>query len=97
MEKRIKRLETAVIALALMLIATIVLAGVAATELSAINRKLPDYQELKHDVQSLKTVYDVVENKIDSTEIHQTLSTAYDSTLSKTNKAIEYLIKERQQ
>lgn len=96
MEKRIKRLETAVVVLSVLFVLSLGLAGVAATELSAINKKIPDYNELKQDVQSLKTVYNVIEAKTDSLNIKETLTTAYDSTFSKSGQVINYLKKQRE-
>lgn len=58
MEEKVKRLERAVIILSLMTASMIGISVYAVRTLVEIKNKLPDYQELKTDVQAVKAYYE---------------------------------------
>ena len=63
-ETRIKRLEIAVIALAVAFIVSICVSIFAYMQIATLSSKLPSYHELKEDVKILKGAYDVTKEKV---------------------------------
>lgn len=81
MEKRIKRLEIAVITLLILFFVSIFFSIYSASQIRTVASKIPDYKEIKEDIKTLNQIYKISEVKIPK---------AYDYTKNKVNQGYEY-------
>lgn len=81
MEKRVKRLEIAVIVLLIMFFVSVFVSIYSAFQIKAVASKIPDYKEIKEDIKTLNQIYKISEVKIPK---------AYDYTKIKVSQGYEY-------
>jgi hypothetical protein len=95
MEKRIKRLEIAVITLSIMFVISIFVSIYAVTQIRLVAAKIPDYKEIKEDLKTLKSVYVYGSTKVDSMHVKEKIVKGYDYTVEKTGEFIDFLKKQK--
>jgi len=93
MEKKIKRLEIAVVCLSILFVVSIFFTMYAITQIKLIADKIPNYTEIKQDVKYLKDAYDSTTK--DSVSIKEKITKTYDSALNKSGEVINFLKKQR--
>ena len=93
MEKKIKRLELAVVCLSILFLVSIFFTMYAITQIKLIANKIPNYTEIKQDVKYLKDAYNTTTK--DSVSIKEKITKTYDSALNKGGEVINYLKKQR--
>ena len=93
MEKKIKRLELAVVCLSILFVVSIFFTMYAITQIRLIADKIPNYTEIKQDVKYLKDAY--VSSSTDSVSIKEKITKTYDNALNKSGEVINYLKKQR--
>jgi len=81
LQKRVKRLEITVIILSVALIMSLCGIWYSAIQIKSIGSKIPSYQEIKQDIQTLNNLYKISEQKVPQ---------AYDYTKDKVGKAYDY-------
>jgi hypothetical protein len=81
MERRIKRLERAVIILSVLFVLSIFTSIYSAMQIRAVASKIPSYSEIKKDIQTLNTIYKISEVKVPK---------AYNYTKVKVSEAYSY-------
>jgi hypothetical protein len=92
-EKRIKRLEIAVVILSVLLLITSTAAVYSAIQIRTVASSIPSYKEIKEDIKTLNALYKVSEEKLPKAYNYTKDKTvkAYDYTKEKTNELIQYL------
>lgn len=91
MEKKIRRLEIAVIALAFMFVISLCVSIYAATQITILSSKIPNYKEIKEDIKLLNDVYHVTAVKADSLHVKEKVIKGYDYTVDKAGELVEFL------
>lgn len=87
-EKRIKRLEIGVIALAVAFIFSIGLSIFAYMQIAALSSKLPSYHELKEDIKVIKGAYEVTKEK--APVVKKAVVDSYEYTKDKAGDLVNY-------
>lgn len=87
-ETRIKRLEIAVIALAVAFVVSICVSIYGFMQIAALSNKLPSYHELKEDVKILKGAYDVTKKK--APIVKKAVVDSYEYTKDKAGDLVDY-------
>jgi predicted PurR-regulated permease PerM len=92
MEKRIKRLERAVIVLSVLFVMSVFASIYSAIQIRSVANKIPSYQEIKSDIQTLNKMY-----KISAVQVPKAYDYASEKVLegsvyakAKTNEIISY-------
>ena len=96
MEKRIKRLEIAVITLSIMFVVSIFVSIYAVSQIKLVAAKIPDYKEIKEDLKTLKSVYVYGATKVDSMHVKEKAIKAYDYTVDKASDFVNYLKEQKE-
>ena len=91
MEKKIKRLEIAVVVLSILFVFSIFVSIYAVSQITMLANKIPDYKEVKEDIKFLKGAYDVTSEKADSLHVKEKVVKGYDYTVEKAGDLIDYL------
>lgn len=87
-EKRIKRLEIAVVALAFAFVVSIFISIFAYMQIAALSSKLPSYHELKEDVKIIKSAYEVTKDK--APVVKKAVVDSYEYTKDKAGDLVDY-------
>ena len=96
MEKRIKRLEMAVITLAIMFGISLFISFVAVCQIKMLSDKVPDYKEIKEDLKFVKSAYIYSATKVDSMHVKEKAVKAYDYTVDKASDFVNYLKEQKE-
>ena len=97
METKVKRLQIVVFILSIMFVISVSVSIYAASQIRLIADKLPNYNELKSDVKTLKAAYEVYSNQPDSLKLKTKLVKQYDYSIDKVSEFAGYLIEKRKQ
>lgn len=87
-EKRIKRLEIGVIALAVAFVFSICMSIFAYMQIATLSSKLPSYHELKEDVKIIKGAYEVAKEK--TPVVKKAVVDSYEYTKDKAGDLVDY-------
>lgn len=90
-EKRVKRLELAVIVLSGLFIISISATLFAVAQINILSDKIPNYHEVKEDIKSAKIFYDSTSVKMDSAHVKERVINAYDKTVDNGAKLFNHL------
>lgn len=95
MEKRLRRLEIAVITLGLMLVVTFSVSVYCAIQMETLVAKVPSYTEIKEDIKTLNKMYKISEDKLPKAYNYtkEKVGNGYDTLVVKGSHLIEYLKK----
>jgi len=96
MEKKIKRLEIAVITLSIMFVISIFVSIYAITQIKLVAAKIPDYKEIKEDLKVLKSVYVYGSTKVDSMHVKEKVVKGYDYTVEKAGEFVDFLKEQKE-
>lgn len=91
MEKKIRRLEIAVVVLSILFVFSIFVSIYAVSQITMLSNKIPSYTEVKEDIKFLKGAYLVTEKKVDSLHIKDKVVKGYDYTVDKASDLVDYL------
>lgn len=95
MEKRLKRLEIAVVILSILFVLSIFVSIYAVGQITMLANKIPSYTEVKEDIKYIKAAYIVSEAKVKEMHVQETVSKAYNYTSEKTGALVDYLKKQK--
>ena len=96
MEKRIKRLEIAVVVLSILFVFSIFISIYAVSQIKLVADKIPDYKEIKEDLKTLKSVYKYSSDRVDSMHVKEKAVKAYDYTVDKAGEFVNYLKEQKE-
>lgn len=96
MEKRLKRLEIAVVVLSILFVLSIFVSIYAVSQITMLSNKIPSYTEIKNDIKYIKAAYVVSEAKVKEMHVQETVSKAYNYTSEKTGALVDYLKEQRE-
>ena len=96
MEKRLKRLEIAVVVLSILFVFSIFVSIYAVSQITMLSNKIPSYTEVKEDIKFLKGAYLVTEKKVDSLHIKDKVVKGYDYTVDKASDLVHYLKEQKE-
>ena len=93
MEKRIKRLERAVITLSVLFVISVFASIYSAIQIRSVADKIPSYQEIKEDIKTLNKIYKVSEVQVPKAYNYtkEKAVQSYTYTKEKTNELIKYV------
>lgn len=91
MEKRIKRLEIAVIILTILFVLSIFISIYTVSQITMLSNKIPSYKEIKEDIKFIKSAYVVSESKVKEMHIQEKLTKGYNYTTEKTSQLVGYI------
>lgn len=96
MEKKIKRLEIAVVILSILFVFSIFVSIYAVSQITMLSNKIPSYSEVKEDIKFLKGAYEVTANKADSLHLKEKVVKGYDYTVDKASDLVDYLKEQKE-
>lgn len=96
MDNKIKRLQIAILILSAMFVISVSVSIYAAAQIRLIAEKLPNYNELKNDIKTLKTAYETYTSQPDSLKLKTKLIKQYDYSVDKAGELIDYLKEQKQ-
>jgi type IV secretory pathway TrbF-like protein len=95
MEKKIRRLEIAVIVLSVLFVVSIFVSVYSVSQITMLANKIPDYKEVKADIKLLNDIYQVSSVKADSLHVKDNVIKGYDYTVDKASEFIGFLKKKK--
>ena len=96
MEKRIKRLEIAVIVLTIVFVLSIFVSIYTVSQITMLSNKTPSYKEVKEDIKFIKTAYVISESKVREMHIQENLTKGYNYTTEKTSQLVDYIKEQKE-